>query len=246
MKLNQLKPIVKTAKKRLGRGYGSGKGGHTSSRGQKGQKSRSKLPLYFEGTAMRKSLIRRLPMMPGKSKNRSYQAQSIILNLKYLNGFKAKTIVDLAALVKAGLVNQQEAGRFGVKILGDGELKVALIVKLPTSKSAAKKIEAAGGKVVPAGVSLNGIPTRQKSTGKAKSKKSAVKKTSVIKKPATKKPAVKSVAKKKTVIKKAVVKKTTKTKKVQAEPVEAHQAEPVAHQAEPVEAHQAEPVEAKA
>lgn len=62
-------PRVKARnKKRLGRGYGSGKGGHTSSRGQKGQKSRAKLGILFEGMKVKKSLLKRLPKARGKGK----------------------------------------------------------------------------------------------------------------------------------------------------------------------------------
>ena len=66
--LNTLTKTTTTAQKRVGRGYGSGKGGHTSSRGQKGQKSRggSKIPLWFEGGQL--PLIKRLPMLRGKGK----------------------------------------------------------------------------------------------------------------------------------------------------------------------------------
>jgi len=68
MELSALPKIVTKSKKRVGRGYGSGKGGHTTGRGAKGQNIRGKVPLYFEGTPMRKSLIRRLPMLRGKLK----------------------------------------------------------------------------------------------------------------------------------------------------------------------------------
>jgi len=170
MKLDKLSKTVQKSQKRVGRGYGSGRGGHTAGRGQKGQKSRGKVPLYFEGTAMRKSLIRRLPMMPGKGKNSSHQTGPIIVNLKHLNLLKDKTVVNLVSLARAGIVDAKIAKQQGVKILGDGELKSALTVQLPTSKSAAKKIVKAGGKVekakpAPAGVSLDGVPTRQKPTG---------------------------------------------------------------------------------
>ena len=70
MTLNTLTKIKDKPKKRVGRGYGSGKGGHTSGRGAKGQKARSKVPLYFEGAPMRKTLIRRVPMLRGKLKNK--------------------------------------------------------------------------------------------------------------------------------------------------------------------------------
>lgn len=68
MKLHELQSIVGKRKKRLGRGIGSGKGGHTVGRGQKGQKSREKVPVLFFGTKMKKSLIKRLPMQRGKGR----------------------------------------------------------------------------------------------------------------------------------------------------------------------------------
>ncbi|MBI2590719.1 MAG: hypothetical protein HYW33_02435 [Candidatus Blackburnbacteria bacterium] len=66
--LNSLPKIKYKNRKRLGRGYGSGKGGHTSSRGQKGQKVRGKIHPLFEGQKNKKSLIQRLPLLRGKGK----------------------------------------------------------------------------------------------------------------------------------------------------------------------------------
>lgn len=146
MKLNKLPKTTTRKKKIIGRGYGSGKGGHTVGRGTKGQKARSKVGLLFEGTKMRKSLIRRLPMMRGKGRFKA-RPGAIIVNLKYLNLFKKNDKVNLGSLVKKGIVGEKEAKKFGVKILGDGEIEISLTVELPTSKSAAKKIEKAGGKV---------------------------------------------------------------------------------------------------
>lgn len=65
---HKLPKLVTRGKKRVGRGMGSGKGSHTVGRGQKGQKSRGKISIYFFGTKMKKSLIKRLPMMRGKGK----------------------------------------------------------------------------------------------------------------------------------------------------------------------------------
>lgn len=56
------------SRKRLGRGYGSGKGGHTSSRGQKGQKSRRKMHILFEGLKVKKSTLKKFPLLRGKGK----------------------------------------------------------------------------------------------------------------------------------------------------------------------------------
>lgn len=149
MKLNQLPKIVKKSKKRVGRGYGSGKGGHTSGRGAKGDNARGKVALIFEGTKMKKSFLKRLPLFRGKGKNKSQNQKPLIINLDHLNLLaKNVNLVDLAALIKAGLVEEKKARIVGVKILGDGEIKSALKVTLPCSKSAKKKIEKAGGEVI--------------------------------------------------------------------------------------------------
>lgn len=152
MKLNQLPKITTKKKKRLGRGYGSGKGGHTVGRGQKGQKARSKVALLFEGTKRRKSLMGRLAMLRGKGKLKSHKNKSVIVNVKYLNLLDNGAVVDVNALVKAGIVDKKDAKKHGVKILGDGELEKKLAVQLPASKGAKEKIEKAGGKLeVPKG-----------------------------------------------------------------------------------------------
>lgn len=144
MSLNNLPKIKKTSKKRLGQGHGSGKV-KTGGRGTKGQKSRNKVPLYFEGGAL--PLIKRLPFRRGKGRNRSFKKSPLIVNIKYLNEFPKNQVIDLKLLIKKRIVKAEDAKQFGVKILGDGEIKQSLIVKLPISKSAAKKIEKAGGHV---------------------------------------------------------------------------------------------------
>jgi large subunit ribosomal protein L15 len=67
MKISLVKTVT-TKGKRLGRGYGSGKGGHTSGRGQKGQKSRGNMGILFEGVKVKKSFFKRLPLLRGKGK----------------------------------------------------------------------------------------------------------------------------------------------------------------------------------
>jgi len=136
MKLEKISKTTTRPKKRLGRGYGSGKGGHTSSRGQKGQKSRGKLPLYFEGAKMRKSLIRRLPMLRGKLRNQAKKNKPVIFNLRDFADWPKATPVTVESLVKAGWVSEGAS----VKLLGEGELKEKLKIDLPMSKSAAKKV----------------------------------------------------------------------------------------------------------
>lgn len=135
------------AKKRVGRGYGSGKGGHTVGRGQKGQKSRKKMGVLFEGIKMKKSLIKRLPLRRGKDKLKA-STKPIIVKLSYLNLIRSGAKVNLDALAQSGVVKKEDAEKYGVKILGDGEVKKKLTIEVPISNSAAKKVKKAGGKVV--------------------------------------------------------------------------------------------------
>ena len=143
----KLPKLKERNKKRLGRGYGSGKGGHTSGRGQKGQKARTNIHVLFEGVKVKKSLIKKLPFQRGKGKLKPISTKPLIVNLKYLNILPAGSKVDLGLLVKQKIVQKDDAETFGVKILGDGELNKKLIICLPISKSAAKKVEKAGGTI---------------------------------------------------------------------------------------------------
>lgn len=143
----KLPKIVIRKKKRVGRGYGSGRGGHTVGRGQKGQKSRRKIGVLFEGVKMKKSLIKRLPLRRGKGKFKP-KNKPIIVKIDYLNLLSPKAIVDLDLLVKEGIIDRADALKYGIKILGGGELKKKLKITLPISKSAAKQVEKVGGEVV--------------------------------------------------------------------------------------------------
>ena len=142
--IDSLPKIKEKSKKRLGQGHGSGRG-KTAGRGTKGQKSRGKMSITFRSSGL--SLIRRLPLVRGKYRNKSKKNKPFAVNVKYLNIFPAKSVVDLNALISKHIVKADEVAITGVKILGEGEIKVSLDVKLPCSKNAAKKIEAAGGKV---------------------------------------------------------------------------------------------------
>jgi len=146
--LNQLPKITTKAKKRIGRGYGSGKGGHTVGRGAKGQKARSKVKVGFAGTKTRKSLLKRLPLLRGKGKLKSNKNKPIVINLKYLNLLPKDSQVTVETLIKHGLIDAHQGKNYGVKILGEGSLEKPLRVSLPVSQGARKKIEEAGGKVL--------------------------------------------------------------------------------------------------
>ncbi|OGH07136.1 MAG: 50S ribosomal protein L15 [Candidatus Levybacteria bacterium RBG_13_35_9] len=144
MNLNNLTKIKAKRKRRLGQGHGSGRV-KTAGRGTKGQKSRGKISLTFEGGAL--PLIKRLPFRRGKDKNKSFKKKPIIVNIKFLELLKPGTIVDVKTLVTNRIVNEKDAKEYGVKILGDGKITKSYIIKLPISKKAAEKIKKAGGRV---------------------------------------------------------------------------------------------------
>jgi large subunit ribosomal protein L15 len=141
--LSNLKPPrgSRHRKVRVGRGMGS-KLGKTSGAGNKGQQSRrgySRRP-GFEGGQM--PLHRRLPKRGFSS---PFPKSFAVVNVESLNAFAAGDTVTPETLAGRGIVR---ALRDGVKILGDGELKIALTVRAHAfSKSAEEKIARAGGKV---------------------------------------------------------------------------------------------------
>ncbi|MCL5970647.1 MAG: 50S ribosomal protein L15 [Patescibacteria group bacterium] len=144
MDLHNLKKTTTKKKRRLGQGHGSGRV-KTSGRGTKGQKARGKIPIYFEGGNV--SLIKRLPFLRGRGRNKPFKKRPITINVKVLNLLPKDSIVNVETLVKNHIVNKDEAQTYGVKILGDGNLNIPLTVKLPASKGARLKIEKAGGKL---------------------------------------------------------------------------------------------------
>lgn len=144
MNLSHVTKIKAKSKKRVGQGHGSGRG-KTAGRGTKGQKARNKVAIYFEGGAL--PLTKRLPFLRGKGRNRSLQEKSIVVNVQALNVFSKGAEVTVESLAKYGIVELEVAKQKGVKILGDGDLQIALTVKLPVSKGAAEKITKAGGTV---------------------------------------------------------------------------------------------------
>ena len=143
MDLSNLKPVAGSTKnrKRLGRGHGSGTG-KQSGKGHKGQNARSGggVKPGFEGGQM--PLQRRIPKRGFVSRNKKVYS---LVNLRDLEIFADGSVVDLEQYGKSGLVGKI---RDGIKILADGEISKALTVQAHKfSKSAAAKIEAAGGKV---------------------------------------------------------------------------------------------------
>ena len=142
--LSQLPKIVYKKKKRLGRGLGSGKGAKSGRGTTRHQKAREDIPLYFEGGQGK--IIKKFPLLRGKGKNKPLKKKPEVIKLEKLNQLKENTVVDINELFKNGLITKK--GKiYGVKILANGQLNKKLIVKIPVSKAAKEKIEAAGGKV---------------------------------------------------------------------------------------------------
>ncbi len=148
--LSNLRPAPGSRKKekRIGRGQGSGHGG-TSTRGHKGQKSRSgdSIRPWFEGGQM--PLIRRIPKRGFRN---PFKVEYQIVNLSRLQELIDKGKISPDAKVTPELLYEVGAvskRTLPVKILGDGELKVALEISAHAfSKSALQKIQAIGGKAV--------------------------------------------------------------------------------------------------
>ncbi len=143
MKLSELSPAEgsRKARKRLGRGVGSGSG-KTASRGTKGQNSRSGGGVRpgFEGGQM--PIHRRLPK---KGFTNIFKKNFAVINVRDLAKFESGSVVDEVAVYKSGLVKGKSDG---IKLLGVGEINFPLTIKLSkVSQSATDKIAAAGGKV---------------------------------------------------------------------------------------------------
>jgi large subunit ribosomal protein L15 len=143
MKLHELAPTPGSKKRRMrvGRGDGSNWGG-TAGRGHKGQKSRTGAAIrhHFEGGQT--PSFRRIPK---RGFNSGIKEIANVVNVAVLaENFKAGDTVDENAIRMAGLIGKSKAP---LKVLGNGEIAVALTVKANKFSAAAKaKIEAAGGK----------------------------------------------------------------------------------------------------
>ncbi|NNF03308.1 MAG: 50S ribosomal protein L15 [Rhodothermales bacterium] len=147
MDLSNLKPAKGSTKKgkRIARGVGSGYGGHSSTKGNKGQKSRSgaKIPVWFEGGQM--PLQRRVPKFGFKNRNRvEYKA----VNVARLQSLVDEGVIEAGSDITPDILRSK--GLIGkkalVKVLGGGELSASLNVSAHAfSASAKEKIEKAGG-----------------------------------------------------------------------------------------------------
>lgn len=144
MKLHELRSPAGSRKQRtrVGRGISAGQG-KTSGRGQKGQGSRSGngIPRHFEGG--QRPITQRIPELRGF--NNKWRKEYSIVNVGKLSRFDKNAIVDPAALAGLGLVPRSDSA---IKVLGDGKLKIAVVLRVHRVSAAAQKaIERAGGRV---------------------------------------------------------------------------------------------------
>jgi len=146
MQLHDLKPNEGAHKdrNRVGRGTAAGQG-KTCGRGMKGQNARAGggVPLYHQGGNL--PLFRKLPFKRGEGFTIVNRVRYAEVNLEKLNDFNANTEITPELLLDEGIINDLD---LPLKILGRGEVSVALTVKTHSiSKGAQKKIESAGGTV---------------------------------------------------------------------------------------------------
>ena len=143
MKLHELSPHEGSVKNRFRKGRGAGSGnGKTAGKGHKGQNARSGGGVRpgFEGGQL--PLYRKLPKRGFN--NYRFAKKYAVINVASLNKFNDGEVVDFAALLAMGIINEVNDG---VKVLGEGELTKKLTVKAAVfSASAKEKIEAVGGK----------------------------------------------------------------------------------------------------
>jgi len=141
MKLHHLRPAEGSKKRkiRVGRGE-AGRRGKTAGRGTKGLKARSKVRLGFEGGQT--PLLKQMPKLKGfRNPNRE---EFTVINVERLGAFDAGSTVTPEDMREAGLAKK----RGKIKVLGQGDLDVALTVKAHAfSTGAADKIKAAGGSI---------------------------------------------------------------------------------------------------
>lgn len=140
LKPHDLRPAPGAHKAKVRKGRGEGSKGKTSGRGTKGTKSRTNVPLGFEGGQV--PLQRRLPKLKGFS-NALFKTTYQVVNLDRLGElFPAGGDVNVEQMVEAGAVRKNQL----VKVLGTGDISVALNVQAHAfSASAKEKIAAAGG-----------------------------------------------------------------------------------------------------
>lgn len=140
--LSKLPASTDKRKRRIGRGHGSGRV-KTSGRGTKGQNARGTMKPGFEGGQL--PIIKRLPLLRGKGKNKSLRLKTFPIPVERLNVLPKGAEVTVDTLRTFHIIGMSVAS---VKVLGGGKLETKLSVRVPCSASAKQAIEKAGGTVL--------------------------------------------------------------------------------------------------
>lgn len=143
VRLHSLIKIREKGAKRRGRGLGSGSGSKSGRGTTRHQKARTNIPLHFEGGQGR--LVKKYPLLRGKSKNKGIQNKPFTLRLSRLMKIDHEGTINLGILIEKSIVPQ---GTLGVKVVFDKEVDKQLTLQLPVSARAAKAVTDAGGSIV--------------------------------------------------------------------------------------------------
>jgi len=143
VQLHSLIQIRDKGAKRRGRGLGSGSGSKSGRGTTRHQKARTNIPLHFEGGQGR--LVKKYPLLRGKSQNKSVQSKPFTLRLSRLMQITHEGTINLGILIEKSIVPQ---GTVGVKVVFDKEVTKPLTLQLPVTARVAQAITDAGGSIV--------------------------------------------------------------------------------------------------
>jgi large subunit ribosomal protein L15 len=146
--LSNLKKITSKQAKRVGRGIGSGVGGHTTGRGAKGDNVRGHGKLTFDGSKIKKGWLKRLPFLRGKHRLLPKE-DTIIINFAQISKWfnSGDTVDKKSVFQKVARANRKDLTK-KIKVLSTGEIDKKLVFKgVELSKKATAKVLASGGKI---------------------------------------------------------------------------------------------------
>lgn len=146
--LSTLPSIIDKSAKRVGRGIGTGVGGHTTGRGAKGRKVRGKVKLTFDGTKIKKGWIKRLPFLRGKHRTNALPKPEIITLAQIEKNYKNNEIVSVKTIFEKFPRLDIRRQKFGVKILSLGTLTKKLTFQgVKLSAATLAKVTQVGAKI---------------------------------------------------------------------------------------------------
>lgn len=143
VQLHKLLKINTETSKRRGRGLGSGKGSKSGRGTTRHQRARTSIPLGFEGGQGK--LVKRFPLLRGKSKNKSSNHGAYSIRLSKIAKIEGADIINLAVLIEKSLVPENARS---AKVVFDKAIEKSLKVQLPVTKQVSEAITKAGGTIL--------------------------------------------------------------------------------------------------